>query len=113
MRPSGPPVSLAAPGRTRPGGRGEAVAKWVLDLARQRGDAEYELAGIAGCHLPHLEEAMPPSIGQYALTSTETPAQSQRTSFGTAHAAKIRQQSHSGGRPPHLAAARSSKIKAG
>jgi NAD(P)H-dependent FMN reductase len=28
---------------TRPGRKSEAVAKWVYDIARQRGDAEFSL----------------------------------------------------------------------
>ena len=57
-------------GSTRPGRNGEAVAKWVLDLAKQRSDAEYELVDIAEYHLPHLDEAVPPSLGQYAQPHT-------------------------------------------
>src|ERR1700716_118974 len=57
-------------GSTRPGRNGEAVAKWVLDIAKQRSDAEYELVDIADYKLPHLDEAMPPSIGQYTQPHT-------------------------------------------
>jgi NAD(P)H-dependent FMN reductase len=58
-------------GSTRPGRNGEAVARWVLDIAKQRSDAEYELVDIADYHLPHLDEAMPPSLGQYAHPHTK------------------------------------------
>ena len=34
-------------GSTRPGRNGEAVARWVLDIAKQRSDAGYELVDIA------------------------------------------------------------------
>jgi NAD(P)H-dependent FMN reductase len=57
-------------GSTRPGRNGEAVAKWVLDIAKQRSDAEYELVDIADYNLPHLDEAIPPSMGQYSQPHT-------------------------------------------
>ncbi|HET6299674.1 MAG TPA: NAD(P)H-dependent oxidoreductase [Kribbella sp.] len=57
-------------GSTRPGRNGEAVAKWVLDIAKQRSDAEYELVDIADYKLPHLDEAIPPSVGQYTQPHT-------------------------------------------
>jgi len=58
-------------GSTRPGRNGEAVARWVLDVAKQRSDAEYELVDIAEYNLPHLDEAMPPSMGQYKRPHTK------------------------------------------
>src|SRR5262249_40220517 len=58
-------------GSTRPGRNGEAVAEWVYDLARKRGDAEYELIDIADYKLPHLEEAVPPALGQYSRPHTK------------------------------------------
>jgi len=57
-------------GSTRPGRNGEAVAKWVLGLANQRSDAEYELVDIAEFNLPHLDEPLPPSLGQYSKPHT-------------------------------------------
>ncbi|MBC8005954.1 MAG: NAD(P)H-dependent oxidoreductase, partial [Verrucomicrobia bacterium] len=33
-------------GSTRPGRNGEAVGKWVYELARKRTDAEYELVDL-------------------------------------------------------------------
>jgi NAD(P)H-dependent FMN reductase len=58
-------------GSTRPGRNGEAVANWVLDIAKQRTDAEYELVDIADFELPHLDEVAPPSLGQYAQPHTK------------------------------------------
>lgn len=58
-------------GSTRPGRRGDQVAAWVLEQAAQRGDAEYELIDIADYALPHLDEALPPSMGQYANDHTK------------------------------------------
>jgi NAD(P)H-dependent FMN reductase len=59
-------------GSTRPGRNGEAVARWVFDVAKQRSDAEYELVDIAEYNLPHLDEAMPPSMGMYAHPHTKS-----------------------------------------
>jgi NAD(P)H-dependent FMN reductase len=52
-------------GSTRPGRNGEAVAKWVLEHAKARGDADYELVDLLDFPLPHLDEPIPPSMGQY------------------------------------------------
>ncbi len=57
-------------GSTRPGRVGEAVARWVLDIAGRRGDAEFELVDIADFKLPHLDEELPPSIGRYSQPHT-------------------------------------------
>lgn len=58
-------------GSTRPGRIGEAVAKWVLDLATKRGDAQYELVDIADYNLPLLDEPVPPSMGKYSKEHTK------------------------------------------
>lgn len=58
-------------GSTRPGRNGEAVAKWVLENASARDDASYELVDLADFPLPHLDEAVPPSMGQYAHDHTK------------------------------------------
>lgn len=50
-------------GSTRPGRNGEAVARWVTEIAQQRTDAEFELVDLADYKLPHLDEAIPPSLG--------------------------------------------------
>ncbi|QHZ00262.1 FMN-dependent NADPH-azoreductase [Streptomyces sp. S4.7] len=52
-------------GSTRPGRNGEAVAKWAQKIAAQRDDAEFELVDIADYKLPHLDEVVPPAMGQY------------------------------------------------
>ena len=49
-------------GTTRPGRRGEAVARWVLSLASARTDAEFELVDLATFQLPLLDEPAPPSL---------------------------------------------------
>lgn len=57
-------------GSTRPDRVGPAVAQWLLDLAKQRGDAEYELVDLADFDLPHLDEPLPASTGQYTRPHT-------------------------------------------
>jgi NAD(P)H-dependent FMN reductase len=52
-------------GSTRPNRNGEQVAKWVYDIASRRNDAEFELVDLRDYPLPHLDEPLPPSMGQY------------------------------------------------
>jgi NAD(P)H-dependent FMN reductase len=52
-------------GSTRPNRNGEQVARWVLELASQREDAEFELLDLRDYPLPHLDEPLPPSLGDY------------------------------------------------
>ncbi len=59
-------------GSTRPGRNNQAVARWVYDIAKRRSDAEFELVDIAEYKLPLLDEAVPPSMGQYSQTHTNT-----------------------------------------
>jgi NAD(P)H-dependent FMN reductase len=58
-------------GTTRPGRNGKAVAEWVLAKASDRTAAEYELIDLLDYPLPHLDEAVPPSMGQYANDHTK------------------------------------------
>lgn len=57
-------------GSTRPGRIGEKVARWILELAQKRTDAEFELVDIADYNLPLLDEPVPPSLGQYSKEHT-------------------------------------------
>jgi NAD(P)H-dependent FMN reductase len=57
-------------GSTRPGRLGEQVARWVLSEAQARGDANYELIDLLDYNLPHLDEAVPASMGAYANAHT-------------------------------------------
>jgi len=57
-------------GSTRPGRNGEQVAEWVLEVASRRTDAEFELVDLLDFKLPHLDEAAPPSFGQYTQPHT-------------------------------------------
>src|SRR5258705_6425831 len=58
-------------GSTRPGRNGEAVAKWVHEIAKKRTDAEFELVDIKDYNLPLLDEPVPPIIGQYSKPHTK------------------------------------------
>jgi NAD(P)H-dependent FMN reductase len=59
-------------GSTRPGRIGEAVARWVYEMAKQRSDAEFELVDLLDYDLPLLDEPVPPSLGQYSKPHTKT-----------------------------------------
>src|SRR6202047_2116161 len=58
-------------GSTRPNRNGEAVAKWVCEVAKTRSDAEAELVDIKDFTLPLLDEPVPPSMGQYSKPHTK------------------------------------------
>ncbi|HEV7957283.1 MAG TPA: NAD(P)H-dependent oxidoreductase [Marisediminicola sp.] len=58
-------------GSTRPGRNGEAVAKWVLEHAASRTGVSYELVDLLDFDLPHLDEAAPAAMGQYANAHTK------------------------------------------
>jgi NAD(P)H-dependent FMN reductase len=58
-------------GSTRPNRNGEQVAKWVYDIASRRPDAEFELVDLRDYPLPHLDEPLPPSMGQYSNEHTK------------------------------------------
>jgi NAD(P)H-dependent FMN reductase len=58
-------------GSTRPNRNGEQVARWVLDVASQRVDAQFELVDLRDYPLPHLDEPLPPALGQYTHDHTK------------------------------------------
>ena len=58
-------------GSTRPNRKSADVAQWVLEIARKRGDAEYEIVDIKDFELPLLDEPMPPSMGNYQQPHTK------------------------------------------
>jgi NAD(P)H-dependent FMN reductase len=58
-------------GSTRPNRNGEQVANWVLDNASSRTDAEFELVDLRDYPLPHLDEPLSPSLGQYQHDHTK------------------------------------------
>jgi len=59
-------------GSTRPGRKGGQVAEWVLAQAASRSEATYELIDLADFALPHLDEVMPASMGQYENAHTKS-----------------------------------------
>ena len=58
-------------GSTRPNRNGEQVARWVYDIAAGRTDAEFELVDLRDYPMPHLDEPLPPSLGQYQNEHTK------------------------------------------
>jgi len=58
-------------GSTRPGRNGEAVAKWVYEIAQKRTDAEFELVDIKDFNLPLLDEPNHPRLQKYTKAHTE------------------------------------------
>ena len=62
-------------GSTRPNRNGEQVARWVLEIASSRDDADFELVDLRDYPLPHLDEPLPPSLGQYQNDHTKQWAQ--------------------------------------
>jgi len=59
-------------GSTRPGRNGEAVAKWIYEIAKKRTDAKFELVDVKDFNLPLLDEPMPPMMGQYSKPHART-----------------------------------------
>src|SRR5208283_3986591 len=62
-------------GSTRPGRHADVVANWVLEKAKQRTDAQFEVVDIKDFDLPMLDEPVPPSMGQYSKPHTKKWAQ--------------------------------------
>jgi NAD(P)H-dependent FMN reductase len=58
-------------GSTRPGRNGKAVADWVAEQAAARTSARYELVDLVDHQLPHIDEPLPPTMGQYAGDHTK------------------------------------------
>ncbi len=58
-------------GSTRPHRNGEAVAKWVYEIAKTKSEADFELVDLKDYNLPLLDEPMPPSMGHYSKEHTK------------------------------------------
>lgn len=58
-------------GSTRPGRNGEQVARWVLENAQKRTDAQFELVDIKDYNLPLLDEPVPALFHQYSQGHTK------------------------------------------
>ncbi len=59
-------------GSTRPNRNGDQVARWVHDMAARRADAEFDLLDLRDYPLPHLDEPLSPSFGQYQNEHTKS-----------------------------------------
>jgi NAD(P)H-dependent FMN reductase len=57
-------------GSTRPGRKGEAIARWAHEVALKRADAEFALLDLATFELPLLDEPMPAASGSYSHPHT-------------------------------------------
>jgi NAD(P)H-dependent FMN reductase len=55
---------------TRKNRNGRQVARWVLDTAARRGDADYQLIDLRDHPLPHFDEPAPPMFGPSANEHT-------------------------------------------
>jgi NAD(P)H-dependent FMN reductase len=64
------PVLQVIIGSTRPGRVGPAVAGWIAQRARQRGDFEVEVTDLAELNLPLFDEPHHPRLGQYVHQHT-------------------------------------------
>ena len=58
-------------GSTRPNRNGKAVADWVVAQTAGRTAARYTLVDLVDFPLPHLDEPIPPSAGQYTGEHTK------------------------------------------
>jgi NAD(P)H-dependent FMN reductase len=58
-------------GSTRPNRKALAVAQWVFDIARMRGDANFEIVDLVDHALPLLDEPVPPSQHKYTHEHTK------------------------------------------
>jgi NAD(P)H-dependent FMN reductase len=58
-------------GSTRPGRKGEEIARWVQQAASERPGVSYDIVDLVDFPLPHLDEVMPPAMGQYANEHTK------------------------------------------
>jgi NAD(P)H-dependent FMN reductase len=58
-------------GSTRPGRKAAAVADWILQRTAGRTSAHYDVVDLADHPLPLLDEAIPPSRGQYMNEHTK------------------------------------------
>jgi NAD(P)H-dependent FMN reductase len=65
-------------GSTRPGRRGRVIGEWAYEIARKRGDAEFELVDLADFHLPLLDEPEQASQAKRNYTKPHTRAWSEK-----------------------------------
>jgi NAD(P)H-dependent FMN reductase len=65
------PVLQVIIGSTRPGRVGSAVADWIIERARARGDFEVEVADLAVLNLPIFDEPNHPRLRRYVNQHTK------------------------------------------
>jgi NAD(P)H-dependent FMN reductase len=65
------PVLQVIVGSTRPGRVGSAVADWIIERARARGDFEVEVADLAVLNLPIFDEPNHPRLRRYVNQHTK------------------------------------------
>jgi NAD(P)H-dependent FMN reductase len=65
------PVLQVIIGSTRPGRVGSAVADWIVERARARGDFEVEVTDLAALNLPIFDEPRHPRLRQYEHQHTK------------------------------------------
>jgi NAD(P)H-dependent FMN reductase len=58
-------------GSTRPGRHADTVGRWIYEAGPLRSDAEFEIVDLADYVLPHLDEPLPPAMGQYSHDHTK------------------------------------------
>ena len=69
-RRSKPPTVLVMMGSTRAGRLCPKIAAWVVSVAREAADLNYELVDLADWHLPMNDEPNIPEIGGYTQKHT-------------------------------------------
>ena len=65
------PVLQVIIGSTRPGRVGPAVADWIIERARARGDFEVVVTDLAELNLPMFDEPNHPRLRQYVHQHTK------------------------------------------
>ena len=58
-------------GSTRANRFGDKPANWIANIAKERGDLDIEIVDLRDYPLPHLDEPLPPSMGQYQNEHTK------------------------------------------
>lgn len=71
MTKSSTPIIKIITGSVRPGRFNVQPATWLLEVAQKRSDLKIELIDLAEVKLPFLDEAIPPSMGQYSQAHTK------------------------------------------
>lgn len=57
-------------GSTRPNRKGNIIARWVYEVAKEHKDANFEIVDVVDFNLPLLDEPLSPAQGQYSHMHT-------------------------------------------